>query len=249
MIDGTESNSERLPVPNGVAHFAGVLIAFDHGAGTFDVESDLGRRTQHHVARRRVFAARVISAQQRVLQRERPAFALRPVQQPMRIGTCSRRAFACRIRDRHRRALAYQCLPLGQFGGTRAVLARDVCGDLLALGRQVRIQLERLRFNVDLHRIAQARDSLLERLQPDRAPGAGHVGNKVDLHAQRLLLGWQPTRISVVRPLAPARAGAGAAVASPTRRARARPPAARTHSAIRAPRPSGASGGSWSASA
>jgi hypothetical protein len=45
----------------------------------------------------------------------------------------------------------------------------------------VRIELERLEMNFGSHRIADALQRLLERAQPDHAPGAGDIRHEVDL--------------------------------------------------------------------
>jgi hypothetical protein len=66
-----------------------------------------------------------------------------------------------------------------------AVLAHQVFVGVLALGLQLRIQLERLQVDFRLHGSVQLRECLLQAGQADGAPRAGDVGNEVDAK-----LGW-----------------------------------------------------------
>src|SRR5262245_53423584 len=63
----------------------------------------------------------------------------------------------------------------------RAVLLRDVLGNVLSFRWHVWIQLERLQMNVRSHSAIDATQRLLQRPQADHAPRAGDVRNKVDL--------------------------------------------------------------------
>ena len=69
--------------------------------------------------------------------------------------------------------------------GRCAVLLCDVLDDVLALRRHLRIELERLEMNFGASLGADALERLLERGEPDRTPGAGDIGNEVDLERSR----------------------------------------------------------------
>ena len=51
---------------------------------------------------------------------------------------------------------------------------------VLAFRWHLRVELEWLEVQLDVHRITDAVDRLLQRLEPDRAPRAGDVRDKVD---------------------------------------------------------------------
>ena len=80
------------------------------------------------------------------------------------------------------RAAADQRLPLGNLRGSGAVLARRILGDGLARGRQARVQLEGLQVQFHRHRVGDTIDSLFQRMQADRTPRAGDVGDEVEPH-------------------------------------------------------------------
>ena len=71
---------------------------------------------------------------------------------------------------------------LRELLGRGAVLAREVLGRVLALGRHRRIELERLEVQLDRDLVVEPLERLLERPEADRAPGAGDVGDEIDLH-------------------------------------------------------------------
>ena len=90
---------------------------------------------------------------------------------------------------------------------------RDVPG-ILALGRHGRIELEGLEVQVDRDRVADAAERRFERVQADRAPGAGDVRDEIDAH--RWMVGAQaPKSTPDSRP---------GAIAKAIRRRPARPP-------------------------
>ena len=93
-----------------------------------------------------------------------------------------------------RAALADDGAVLGQLLGRGAVLAREVLGGVLALGRQRRVELERLEAQLDLDLAAEPLEGAIERPQADRAPRAGDVGNEIDLHRLRRLCSAWPIR-------------------------------------------------------
>ena len=70
--------------------------------------------------------------------------------------------------------------------GRDAVLARQVLDDLLALRRHLRVQLERLEVQVGLHFAVEPLERAFERVEADRAPGAGDIGDEIDLHRSSL---------------------------------------------------------------
>ena len=82
-------------------------------------------------------------------------------------------------------ALAQDRAGLRELLGRRAVLARDVFGRVLAFGRHRRVELERLEVQLDRDLVAEPLERPVERPQADRAPGAGDVGNEIDLQRLR----------------------------------------------------------------
>jgi hypothetical protein len=90
----------------------------------------------------------VIGREQRVLEFALAAFEACPVKQPMRVERVpDTRALAERESDGGT-TLADQRVAGRKFRGRRAVLASDVLEDVLAFGRHVRIQFERLNLQV-----------------------------------------------------------------------------------------------------
>src|SRR3546814_202040 len=61
-----------------------------------------------------------------------------------------------------------------------AVLGSQVFDRILALRRQRRVELEQLEMQFHAGVFADAGDRLFQRLQADRTPRAGHVGDKID---------------------------------------------------------------------
>jgi hypothetical protein len=53
--------------------------------------------------------------------------------------------------------------------------------ELLPLARHLRIELERLEANIRFDKAARPPQCLFKALEADDTPGAGNVGNKVDL--------------------------------------------------------------------
>ena len=53
-------------------------------------------------------------------------------------------------------------------------------GGILAFGDHLRIQLERLEMDLRRNFALELRQRLLQRSEPDRAPRAGDIGDKVD---------------------------------------------------------------------
>ena len=80
-----------------------------------------------------------------------------------------------------RAACADRFAVLRRLFGADPVFAGQVFDRVLAFGRHLRIQLERLEMQFDLQVPANARHSLLQRLQAHRAPRAGDIGNEIDL--------------------------------------------------------------------
>ena len=81
-----------------------------------------------------------------------------------------------------RAALAQRLAALRELCRAHAVFLGQVLLRVFALGRHRRVQLEGLEVQLDLVGQAGARQRHLERVQAHGAPGAGHVGHKVDLH-------------------------------------------------------------------
>jgi hypothetical protein len=64
--------------------------------------------------------------------------------------------------------------------GVDAVLAHQMRVDVLARGRHVGIELERLKVQLHRHRIAYPLHRLLQCTQTNGAPRADNIGNKID---------------------------------------------------------------------
>ena len=64
--------------------------------------------------------------------------------------------------------------------GRGAVLFLQVLANVLALWPHLRIQLERLKVQVQRHLALQPVRRLLQRLEADDAPGAGDIGDEID---------------------------------------------------------------------
>src|SRR4029450_7149072 len=79
-----------------------------------------------------------------------------------------------------RRALADHRAPCPELLRARSVFLRDMLDELLPLGRQVRIELERLEADVRFDEVANARQRFLKPFEADDAPRAGNIGNEVD---------------------------------------------------------------------
>ena len=69
--------------------------------------------------------------------------------------------------------------------GGAPYLRDEVLGRVLAFGRHRRIELERLEVQLDRTSSPSRSRRLVERPQADRAPGAGDVGNELDLERLR----------------------------------------------------------------
>ena len=66
--------------------------------------------------------------------------------------------------------------------GCDAVLLYQVLGDVLAARAHVGVQFEGLEMQIDLQIGPQAANGLLQGIQADGAPWAGHIGDEIDLH-------------------------------------------------------------------
>src|SRR5688572_10831579 len=154
------------------------LAAFNDGPGSLLVEADLPRKLHQDIRRAGISALCVIGVEQRALQLERASLESRPVQHPVRIEgvphVFPRREGKADLGT----ALADHGLHLRDLFGCAAILACYVRRDLGAFGPHVRVELERLDPYLRVHVAAQARESLVHRSEPDRAPGARDVGDE-----------------------------------------------------------------------
>ena len=131
-----------------------------------------------------------------MLQLALASFDSGPVQQPVRVeGVVGAAAFALAESEAHRlAALAYRFAVVLDLRGCDAVLARQVLDDILARCRHLRVQFEGLEVQLGLDFAVEAGQCLLERVQPDRAPGAGHIGYEIDLHGGSVGMHCESTR-------------------------------------------------------
>jgi hypothetical protein len=159
-----------------------VGACFQNLAGARGIKAGLRRDIDQHLAIARVAALGEVGCEKSLLQRILSPFKLRPMQQPMRIErVVDARAFFRVEREPERlSAQADGFLVARELLGRRAVLLSDVLGNILPFRGHVRIELERLKVNVDARSVVDARERLLERAQSDHAPWTGDIGHEVD---------------------------------------------------------------------
>ena len=106
-----------------------------------------------------------------------------PVQQPVGLERVVDPAASLgRKLDADRRAaLAQGGARSGLLLGRRAVFLRQMLGQVLAAFGQVGVEFERLQVQADRHGRRQALERLQQRGQPDGAPGAGDIGDEIDV--------------------------------------------------------------------
>ena len=124
-----------------------------------------------------------------MLERSLPVLALepRPVQQAMRVeGVVDAAALVHVEGEAERRAARADAFAVLRGLLRRdAVFLRQVLDRVLAFGRHLRIELEGLEMQLDGDVVADPRHRLLQRMQPDRAPGARDIGHEIDLDGGR----------------------------------------------------------------
>jgi hypothetical protein len=172
-----------------LAHFFGVLLAVDHRPRLLGVQPGLHGAVDQHLGFVRVERQPVIGLQQRALD---PVLRLQPLQagpvdQAVGIEGVPDATPAGRVEgETDGRAAFTDGLAVGRLlFGRGAVLATDMFGHVLSLGRHGGVQLERLEMDLGGHRALQLFERTLQAGQADGAPGAGHVGNKIDAQGCR----------------------------------------------------------------
>jgi len=205
---------ELLPLTD----LGGIGIAVQHRAGLLHVQPRLRHRRQQHLAVLGALALGEIGAQQRFLQGvlARRVLQLRPMQQPVGVERVVDPAAALFAEGESHAftTLADRLARDSLLFGRGAVLLREMFGDVLAAGRHLRIELERLEVQFRPHVALQIVEGLFQRGQPDGAPGAGDVGDEIDLemggHGPMLLAFGHPcsqpwfSRVRAAGPAPPA---------------------------------------------
>ena len=167
-----------------LAHVVGEFAAVEHLLRPGRVETHLAGDAHQQGRVARVLSVGEVGLEERLLQCVLAAFTLGPVQQPVGVeGVVDAAARAHAEREPDRLATGADVLAvLRKLLRRQAVLLAQVFGDVLALGRHVRVQLERLEVQVDLQVGPDAFEGGFEVAQADGAPGAGDVGDEIDLH-------------------------------------------------------------------
>ena len=145
-------DAELLPVALALAHL-GARTRRSRGsrAARSTSRPTSPASAQQHVARARVLGARVVRRQQRVLERRCCLAGSSPAQWSRR---CASKVFQTRGRSPNAKPTAAPrsrrtARVLRELLGRGAVLAREVLGRVLALGRHRRVELERLEVQLD----------------------------------------------------------------------------------------------------
>ena len=174
--DTLNLGSQSLPL------FRGVCVAYLVVAVFFHV---ILRNLRQHFVIARAAALGEVGLQQGPLQRvlALATFLGRPMQKPVRVESVvdTIATFLAKLKTHCGAALADRLAGLCLLLGRRAVLLREVFRDVLPGRRHRGVELERLEMQLGLHITLQSPEGALQRGQADRTPGAGHVGNEIDL--------------------------------------------------------------------
>ena len=165
----------------GGAHFGGVGVALQHLPGALGIQPGLRRQPHQHVVRAGVVAGAEIGLEQRALQFQLAPFQRGPVQQPVRVEGVVDTAAPVHVEGEADlgAARADHFLALRQLFRRHPVFFRQMLADILAAGRHRRIQFKRLELQFRADLAIQFGKRLTQRVQADRAPRAGYVGNKI----------------------------------------------------------------------
>ncbi|KPX78779.1 hypothetical protein ALP66_05728 [Pseudomonas amygdali pv. photiniae] len=170
----------------GFADLCGVLAAFEDGLSTQTVQADLLRYVCQGLVAGRIFQVTEIGFEQRLLQCVLLALLFGPVQQAMSIERVVDTSLALGKGEAQLgTALTNRLVNAFDLFWRRAIFFGDVLFDVLPFGRHVRVQLERLEVDVRLHFIPQRLQRLIQRAQADDTPGAGNIGDEIDLQCSR----------------------------------------------------------------
>ncbi len=133
----------------------------------------------------RIQTIREVGAKQRALELGLVPLQIGPVQQPMRIERVvdAPPLVHVELKAKLGAPRTDHLLALLDLSGRRSVLALDVLDDVLAARAHLRVELERLEVQLGFDLIGELIEGGLQRLQPDDAPGARHVGHEIDLHS------------------------------------------------------------------
>jgi hypothetical protein len=132
--------------------------------------------------RTHVLSVSEVRAQQRLLQCKLTAFQFSPVQQAVGVERVVDTAAPIHVEGeaQRRAALAdHLAIRIDLFCRT-AVFSHQVLGGILAFGRHLRIQFERLEVDLRRHFAFKVGQCLLQRRQSHCAPGTGDVGDEID---------------------------------------------------------------------
>jgi hypothetical protein len=210
---GHTVDAARAPEMLGLTNIVGVAIRRQNVACGGAIEAGLFRCRDKHLMIRRAPAVGEVGLEQRVLQRLLLAFQSRPVEQAVRIERVIHPALVGHRHGETERggALSDHLAIGGELLGRRAIFAGDMLDHILALGRHVGIELERLEMQRGFDLVTSACQRLFQAVQADDAPGAGNVRDEIDLeragHRPVLSCGYRvdmgQVRTNCIRDLAP----------------------------------------------
>src|SRR6185437_4668379 len=173
--------------PFASANLRRVFVRFEDLTGPARVKSDAGGQIEQHCRVARVPPLEEICFKQGVLERALPAFRAGPLQQPVSIESVVDPGALVEVECESdlRAARAKRLLSVPHLLRRGTVLGAQMLDDVLALLAHLRIELEGLKVEVRLDARPKLRERGFERAERDRAPGAGDIGDEVDLHTGR----------------------------------------------------------------
>ena len=164
-----------------LADFFGIFIGRQDLPRTGRIQPCFLCQTGQSLVRRRILTISEISLEQRMFQLHLTAFQFGPMQKPVRIERVIDAAALVRPENK-----ADLCTSHTQrFGvlfilfGRQIIFLHQVLADVLPLGRHLRVELERLDMHFGRHLPAQSGQCIFQGFQPDRAPRARYIGNKI----------------------------------------------------------------------
>ena len=174
-----------------LAHLVGVAVRGQQRTRLGRIQPHFARHTHQHLVVARVLSVGEIRLEQRLLQRGLHALLFGPVQQAVCIkGVVDAAALVHAEGEPQRRTARRNGLAvLLALLGRGAVLFLQVLANVLTLRPHLRVQLERLKVQVQRDLALKPVRRLLQRLEADDAPGAGDIGDEIDFegggHSER----------------------------------------------------------------
>ena len=166
-----------------LAHFVGIAVRRKQGSGFIGVQPHLPRHARQHLMAGGAQAVRKIGLEQCMLEGGLQALFLGPVQQPVCIeGVVDAAAFVHAEGEPQLRATGGDGVAVAlALLGRGAIFFKQMLGNVLPLRAHLRVELEGLKVQVDRDLIFHALGGLLQGLEANHTPGAGNIGNKIDL--------------------------------------------------------------------